>query len=170
MLLSDSATIAPTELFKAGMRRLPQSISIVTTAHEGRYFGFAAGSVASVALEPPTILISIARAGSTHDALIASGQFCLNVVGAADREIVEHFTVPEQRARRFTAGTWTLLPNQSPVLTSAEAVFDCDVVKTIGYHSHTLVLGVVRAVLVSEAPSDPLIYVERSFRRLAPGG
>jgi flavin reductase (DIM6/NTAB) family NADH-FMN oxidoreductase RutF len=152
--------------FKAGMRRLPQAISIVTVEHEGVRHGFAAGSVTSVSLEPPTLLVIVDRRGSTHDILAAAGHVCVNVVTAADRDLARQFSSPELRDLRFTTGSWTPMPSLSPALLSAEAAFDCEVVEQIAYHSHTLFMGVVRTVLLPETEGDPLVHLNRRDRRL----
>jgi flavin reductase len=152
--------------FKAGMRRLPQALSIVTVEHEGVRHGFAAGSVTSVSLEPPTLLVIVDRRGTTHDTLAAAGHFCVNVVTAADQEIARQFSSPELRHLRFTTGSWAPMPSGAPALSSAEAAFDCEMVERIAYHSHTIFLGVVQGVLLPDAPGDPLVHLDRRNRRL----
>ena len=166
MLQADRSAAVSADAFRAGMRKLPQPVCIVTTEHHGRRYGFVAGSVSSVSIEPPTLLVSIDRQGSTHDPLIAAGKFCLNVLAARDRAMAERFMSPAHRESRFALGTWTTM-NHSPVLATAEAAFDCAVVERMAYHSHSIVLGLVQAVWRGDGPADPLIYVDRAFRRSA---
>lgn len=152
--------------YRAGMRRLAASVCLITTSHEGERGGMIATAVTSVSAEPPTLLICVNRGASLFPLLQAAGAFCVNVLAADALPLVDVFSTATRRAERFGQGQWGTLPSGAPLCTEALVAFDCRVVKVIDWHSHSIFLGEVGAVLHASVDARPLLYMDQRFHHL----
>ncbi|WP_030759118.1 flavin reductase family protein [Streptomyces sp. NRRL F-2664] len=147
------------------MAAFPTGVSVVTTLDADTVpHGLTCSSVASVALEPPTVLVCIRSASPTLAVVLAQGAFALNLLHERARGASDLFAsgAPD----RFERVEWRLpLGAGGPHLTAdAHAVADCAVVRTVGFGDHTAVFAEVRRVTVREDP-QPLLYGLRRYAR-----
>lgn len=149
--------------YKIGMRRLASGVSLITTGRGDMRGGLIATAVNSVSADPPTLLICVNQSASAHDLIVKSGTFCVNFLPAHCAEIAGQFSSSARKAERFVSGDWTEMASGSPALGSALAAFDCEVVQTVSYHSHTIFIGLIREVRLGEGEDLPLIYLDRNF-------
>jgi flavin reductase len=160
------AHLIDSALFKQGMRRLASGVSLVTTTRNGMPHGLLATSVSSVSAEPePCLLVCVNRSASAHEHIRASGVFCINLLGEEERGWVERF-VSLPRERRFQDRPWTALSTGAPALPGTMASFDCEVAKVVEVNSHTLFIGNVVALTLSESKEAPLLYLDGRFHSL----
>lgn len=150
-------------LFKSGMRRLAAGVSIITTVADGTRFGLVATSVCSVSLEPPSLLVCVNHAASSHDAIQKAGFFCVNLLRKDDNDTARRFSSPEYRDIRFEDGRWGTLDTGAPALVDALASFDCEISKVITVSSHTVFIGNVTAVELWSKDVVPLIYFDGRY-------
>lgn len=153
--------------FKTGMRKLASGVTLITAAHGNERAGLIATAVSSVSTTPPTLLICVNRAASAHDVIDRAGSFAVNLLAADDLHLADIFGKSALRDQRFKVGDWSTLLSDAPVLDSALASFDCEIVQRMPYGSHTIFLGHVHDVRVDAANGDPLLYMDSAFRRLA---
>ena len=152
--------------YKLGMRALAGAVSILTSDHDGRRFGMAATAVCSVSADPPTVLVCINRANTTHDAVAASGAFCINVLRAEQRELSALFSGTQKGESRFQSGQWTRLATGAPVLRSALVSFDCRVSNRLSHGTHTVFLGEVARLAIGDK-GRALLYADGQYAKLA---
>ena len=69
--------------FKEAMSRFASGVTVVTTEHEGVLFGMTVASFASLSLHPPLVLVCVAKAAKSHEAIRATGKFGVPVGPAA---------------------------------------------------------------------------------------
>ncbi|MER5873232.1 flavin reductase family protein [Streptomyces sp. NPDC002044] len=167
-----AAPDAPDESAAAGSRRadlrpfmaaFPTGVSVVTTLDsDAAPHGLTCSSVASVALEPPTLVVCIRAASPTLAVLLAQGHFALNLLHERARGTSDLFAsgAPD----RFDRTEWRLpLGAGGPHLTEdAHAVADCAVVRTVRFGDHTAVFAEVGRVTVRDDP-QPLLYGLRRY-------
>jgi flavin reductase len=152
------------EQFRTGMRRLASGVSIVATRDKDGPKGFLATSVSSVALEPaPCLLVCVSRSVSSHDALLRTGVFSVNLLAEPDAEVARRFSSSALRDRRFEDGEWTSITTGAPTYRRALANFDCELATSMAVQTHTILIGRVVSVRTSEAQADPLIYYDGGF-------
>lgn len=162
---------APDESAAAGRRAdlrpfmaaFPTGVSIVTTLDsDAAPHGLTCSSVASVALEPPTLVVCIRAASPTLAVLLAQGHFALNLLHERARGTSDLFA--SGAADRFDRTEWRLpLGAGGPHLTEdAHAVADCTVVRTVAFGDHTAVFAEVGRVTVRDDP-QPLLYGLRRY-------
>lgn len=159
-------TVDPVRL-REGMRHFASGVWLLTTRDEGMPYGLLATSVASVSLDPPSVLCSVNQAAATHAAIARSGTFCLNLLARAHRPIAEHFASPARKAERFTLGAWETLTTGAPVLADALTSFDCVIAERLSFGTHTIFVGKVVGARSAAGPADPLVHFEGGFRSLS---
>jgi flavin reductase (DIM6/NTAB) family NADH-FMN oxidoreductase RutF len=152
--------------FVAAMGQHVSSVCIITTTHEGQRFGLTATAVSSVCASPPRLMVCVNKSGISHAKIMASGAFCVNVLGEAQERVARSFAGMLGRdTDRFGVGEWHALATGAPALSDAAAAFDCRVAETFDQHSHTIFVGDVVAV-TQAAGCDALLYGARRFRNL----
>ena len=149
------------EAFREAMRRFATTVSIISCSdEEGRLHGMSATAVASVCVEPPTLLICINNSTATHGALSRSGRFCANILRSFHTELSHVFSGKMRGDDRFRLGNWDRAADGLPFLADAQANLFCHVDRTLDYETHTLFLGRVYATRTEEQVDALLIRTE----------
>jgi len=152
--------------FRDTMRWFVNSVTVVATSHEGSRSGFTSTAVTCVAFDTPTLLVSVNRAASSHDPLLQSRHFSVNLLFQHQEAIGVRFTgfKGHKGEARFEGAAWTTLETGAPVLVGALAAFDCRVLDTKDFGSHTLFFGEVVGMASGEQSADaPLVYFNRGY-------
>jgi flavin reductase (DIM6/NTAB) family NADH-FMN oxidoreductase RutF len=76
--------------FRGSLGRFATGVAIVTFDGATKRHGITVNSFTSVSMEPPLVLVSIARAAKAHDEL-AGRPFTVNILGAEQRQLAMHF-------------------------------------------------------------------------------
>lgn len=153
--------------FKQAMRRLASTVTIISARDGERRHGMAATAVNSVTTTPPTLLICVNQTASIHAPLLATGLFCVNLLGIEHEALVPVFSGKAVGEERFQHGSWTAGFEGLPCLTDAQASLCCATLSATTCGSHTVVIGEVRAVILS-GEARPLIYQEGGLFRTVP--
>lgn len=153
--------------FKAAMRRLASTVTIVTACSEGRRHGMTATAVTSLTASPPSLLVCINRSASIHDPVVKTGRFCVNLLACDHDHLVPIFSGKMMGEERFASGNWIEDESSIPYLANAQANVFCTVVKSMSHGSHSILIGDVGKVVLSGA-SSPLLYQEGTlFKSIA---
>ena len=158
---SDPAELAAS--FKAAMRRLAATVTIVTNsdAETGRRSGMTATAVTSLSVDPPSLLVCVNRSASMHASFTAGRRFCVNILGEPHAELARSFGGRVEPELRFTEGEWQE-DGAVPFLADAVAAIFCAVDQLVDYGTHSIVIGRVELVRVRE-DQQPLIYGNGRF-------
>ena len=145
----------PSADFRAAMRQLSGGVSVITTGRGNDISGMTATSVASLSVDPASLIVSINRQSSSWPILLRHRSFGVNILNAGQRDVAERFTGREgSKGRdRFAGARWTTLVSGVPLLVDALAAVDCKVEEIIERHSHGIVIGRVLETLVSRSTS-----------------
>ncbi len=154
--------------FRETMRNLAGGVTVVTVGEDQGRTGMTATSVSSFSAEPPTIILSINRESSSWRAIREWRSFCVNILSDRQRAVAENFAGIGglKGPDRYRAGSWTTLLTGAPVLSEALANLDCELDEVFERHSHSIVIGHVRAVLSNPA-ARPLLYWHANYLPLA---
>ncbi|GIK80752.1 MAG: hypothetical protein BroJett024_18570 [Alphaproteobacteria bacterium] len=147
--------------FRRAMRSLASAVSVISTAAEGRRYGMTATAVASVSVDPPSLLVCVNRTASLHAPLMARRRFCLNILHADQIELAQAFGGGRAGDDRFACGAWREVGGL-PCLDGAQANVLCDVDAVFPYATHAIVVGYVTEVRVGDAVA-PLIYQDGRY-------
>jgi flavin reductase (DIM6/NTAB) family NADH-FMN oxidoreductase RutF len=142
------------------------SVCIITTSHGGERFGLTATAVSSVCASPPRLLVCVNKSGLTHEKIVASGHFGVNVLAEEQIKVGQTFAGMMGRdVDRFSAGQWGAGFLGSPLLQDAAATFECKIATAIDQFTHSIFIGDVVASAAGLG-LDALVYGARRFRTL----
>lgn len=119
-------------------------VTVVTTLDEaGAPIGFTANSFSSVSLDPPLLLVSIAKTSSNYARFMAAKGFAINILAEGQKDVSNTFAKPVED--RFATVGWQLGPHGAPILHGVSAWFDCSTHQLIEAGDHAILIGHVEA-------------------------
>ena len=149
-------------VFRAAMRRLAASVSIVVANGENGPVGIAATSITSLTIDPPAMLVCVNRATGLHALLMPTAPLSVSLLSRNQRDVSAAFGGGLPRDERFTVGTWTNGGNGLPVLAEAQATFECVIDAMLAYGTHSIVIArVLRAK--ADGAVAPLIFQDGGY-------
>jgi len=139
-------------------------VTVVTAMNAaGEPVGLTANSFTSVSLDPPLLLVCIAKTASSLPALEAAEHFAVNVLHIGQQPTSNLFA--RSGEDRFSGTPWRRGYNDAPLLSGALANFECRRHALHDGGDHVILVGeVVRARF--EPRRDPLLYFRGKYRRL----
>src|SRR5271165_2924937 len=156
--MSESSSITPQE-FRAALGRFTSGVTVITVeTPSGDVHGMTASSFCSVSLQPPLVLVCIDHLAETYLHLRERGRFGVSILKDEHEALSEFFADPERNpdaARRLDIH-YKQMKSGIPVLTDALASLDCSVVQAHAAGDHTIFVGEVKEVSLSEG--FPLLY------------
>jgi flavin reductase len=149
------------------MARFATGVTVVAARHGPLLSGMTANAIASISVDPPLMMASVARKAETHGAIIGSHAFAISVLAADQRELAECFAQPTTAAKLtgFCDAPWHEAESGSPILEGALAYFDCRLVERFDGGDHTIFLGEIVAAGYRE-DAEPLLWFASGFHRL----
>ncbi|MFC6879304.1 MULTISPECIES: flavin reductase [Actinomadura] len=151
--------------FRAVLGQWSTGVSVVTTVADGAWHGMTASSFSSVSLDPPLVLVCLARRLRTHRLVEASGVFAVSVLGKDDARLGRVFSGMEP-GERFAGRAWRAVRTGAPVLDEALGWLDCRVAHAYPGGDHTIFVGEVLAGGVPRRAA-PLLFHSRAWGQLA---
>jgi flavin reductase (DIM6/NTAB) family NADH-FMN oxidoreductase RutF len=139
-------------------------VTVVTClGADGEPAGLTVNSFTSVSLDPPLLLVCIAKNAASAPALTSASHFAINVLQTGQQPASIRFSTRDED--RFGATPWSYGEAGAPILKDSLGVFECE---RFGLHDggdhHILVGRVVKASF--DASLDPLLYFRGRYRRL----
>ena len=139
-------------------------VTIVTTLdHEGKPVGLTANSFTSVSLDPPLLLVCLAKTAGSLPCFEASDVFAVNVLHIGQQTVSGRFASKQED--RFAATPWETWDTGAPIIRSSLASFDCEKFSLSDAGDHVILIGRVKRVRF-EPRRDPLLYFRGRYRRL----
>jgi len=149
------------DLLKAFMRSVAQPVFIVTARSERGVAGFTASSVTSISLEPPLMMVSVAKGSRSHDPLVSARYFIISLLDSSAREKAEIMAErgdPEEKLRR--AGFKET--SYGPLVEGSSAYLVLERYAVYDGGDHTIVLGRIVEGRVGRTDC-PLLYHNRRY-------
>lgn len=165
---SAAGVSAEAAAFRDVIRHLASGVTIITSSSKsGEPVGMTATAVCSVSATPPMLLVSLTTASHTAQGVIETGAFAVHLLPHSGRKHAEQFA---SRDLHFQGVKYALTPDKKvPVLADVLGWFLCQVEQSLPVADHVIFVGrVLQCELKSKSP-DPLLYFDRSYRKLAPG-
>lgn len=161
----DHLPVGP-EALREVMRQWVTGVTLVSSLHDGVRHGMTVSSFTSISLEPPLVLVSLAKEARTHDLVQRSGIFGVTLLNQSQQWISDRFAgrTSEDQDRFKGLETFTLRTGAS-FLEGGLSFLDCKVLATQDAGDNTLFIGQV-IDLQTGPDGAPLIYYNRSYRRL----
>ncbi|MGB5104194.1 MAG: flavin reductase family protein [Steroidobacteraceae bacterium] len=152
------------DAFKQAMSSFPTGVVIAATLDgEGEPWGFTASSFSSVSLDPPLVLVCLAKDADCHPAFAAARAFSISILRAGDEALARLFAT--RGASKFACGEFTTGEHGLPLMPSAVAALACRKFADFDCGDHTVIVGEVESVRHG-SPEDALVYYRRDYWRL----
>lgn len=152
--------------FKAAMRKLAATVTLVTTSDDGHPHGMPATAVTSLSANPPSLLVCINRSASMHGPTSRSRHFCINMLTQDQASLCSEFGLKPSN-ERFSVGEWERGMHDLPYMVASAAAIFCTVEEAVDYGTHTIFVGRIDAVEVG-SHRDPLVYQEGNMGSFVP--
>jgi len=139
-------------------------VTVVTClGGEGQPAGLTVNSFTSVSLDPPLLLVCLAKFAASATALIEASHFAVNVLQTGQQPASIRFSTRDED--RFGATPWSCGEAGAPILTDSLGVFECERFAVYDGGDHHILVGkVIKASF--DASLDPLLYFRGRYRRL----
>jgi flavin reductase (DIM6/NTAB) family NADH-FMN oxidoreductase RutF len=149
------------------MARFATGVTVVAARHGPLLAGMTANAIASISIDPPLMMASVARKAETHGAIIGSHAFAISVLADGQQALAECFARPTtaEKLTGFCGAAWHEAETGSPILEDALAFFDCRLTERQAGGDHTLFIGEIVAAGFRE-DAEPLLWYASGYRRL----
>ena len=156
------------ESFRLAMRRLIATVTIIASGDERTRAGMVATAVMSVSADPPSLVIGVNREAGVWTSIHNTGRFSVNLLATEHTHLVPPFSGVLQGEERFTLGDWLTHTSHVPHLADAVVTLFCRVDAHLDYGTHTLFVGAVEEIHLSQESGEPLLWRNGSFANAVP--
>jgi flavin reductase (DIM6/NTAB) family NADH-FMN oxidoreductase RutF len=147
--------------FRDALGRFASGVTVVSCELDGELSAMTVSAFASVSLDPPLVLICIARKASNHDRIARAGRFGVSVLAADQQALSNRFA---GYGGEDAPVDWSRESVKTPVLRGALAWLDCAVEQAVPAGDHTVYIGRVEALGATDGA--PLTYWRGGYRSL----
>ncbi|RMD95470.1 MAG: flavin reductase [Calditrichaeota bacterium] len=152
--------------FKRTLGTFATGVTIVTIKNPQGIHGLTVNSFTSVSLNPPLILICIQKEGTSHQQMVATDAFVVNILSATQRELAERFARSDLGSQaRFDKVKYKLNKRGIPILEDNLATLECRIVDQFEGGDHTIFLAEVENTWAAE-DKPALVYYRRNYYEL----
>ncbi len=132
---------------------------VTTTQDDGTPRGFTANSFSSVSLDPPMLLVCIAKTAQSFEIFRNSNHFVINVLSKKQRSLAGLFS--SQRSDKFDLTKWKKGTGNLPLLDSCLSNFVCQKTNFQEIGDHAVMIGHVEEFF--HQSGDPLGYFRGDY-------
>lgn len=151
------------EEFRKACARYATGVTVATVlGPSGPPEGLTVNSFTSVSLDPPLVLICIAKTATAYSAFLAGKSFVVNVLREDQIDLSQHFA--SSKSDRFEGVAWHEGVRGAPVLDGVLAVLECAMHSSFDAGDHTVFVGQVERAEAHEG--TPLLYFASAYRKL----
>ena len=150
--------------FKQAMSRFPSGAVIVTTTNtDGEKFGFTASAFTSLSLEPPLILVCLAKSADCYQSFLENSAFAVNVICPKQHDLAFKFAT--KGAGKFDGDEFITGESGLPIISGCVFSLECTVKHRYPGGDHEILVGEVKYTTINEG--HPSIWYEGKFRALS---
>ena len=152
-------SIDPLDLRRA-LGTFATGVTVVTTVDgDGAPRGFTANSFTSVSLEPPLILVCLAKSASSCPVFTSAQSYAVNILSEEQKSVSTVFS--SRSEDRFAAIDWSTRTTGCPVIDGVVAWLDCRMHDVIDAGDHVILIGHI--VDYDYAAASPLGYCRGAY-------
>lgn len=154
------------EQFKTALGRFASGVTVLTVRDELDDHGITVTAFASVSLEPPLVLASVAQASYLHEVLMRQDLWTVSVLAAGQRSIATRFSETGRPSARLLLAD---LPHRrgpntdALIIEGGMAALECRTEQRVGAGDHTLLIGRVLDVAYVADQGAPLLHVTGGY-------
>lgn len=165
--VSDNYVAADAAEFRQAVGHYASGITIVTGMDGTAPAGFTCQSFSSLSLDPPLVSFNVMKSSTTYPRIAPTGRFAVNFLADEQQVLASQFA--RSGTDKWAGVDWHGTPTGNPLLPGALAWVDCELWAEHEAGDHTLVIGRVIDLGISEPGSRrPLLYFRGAFGSLGP--
>ncbi len=146
------------------MGRFATSVTVVSTiVGKGDTWGMTANAVTSLSLDPPLVLVAVARGNQTHDYVRESRCFAINILSADQEQLSNRFATVGPK--NFSDLEVKTAVTGSPILVGAIGYVDCKLTDILPGGDHAIFIGEI--VAGDAGDGKPLLFYNGRYVQLA---
>lgn len=145
--------VSDPRLLRDALGRFATGVTVVTCTGPAGPVGITANSFASVSLDPPLVLWSIARGSSRFAAFAGAKGFAIHVLAEDERDLAARFA---KAGSTFDGLSVTPGRGGAPLIAGTLARFDCGLHSAIDGGDHLVMVG--RVLGASYRDGAPLVF------------
>jgi flavin reductase (DIM6/NTAB) family NADH-FMN oxidoreductase RutF len=139
-------------------------VTVVTTDGPAGKGGLTANAVASLSLDPPLVLVAVAKNAGSYSEIRQNGCYAINILALEQEDASKRFATPGPKD--FSAFAWKTAVTGAPILEGSLGYVDCRLHEVLPGGDHDIFVGEIVAGEAREE-GDPLMYFSGKYRRLA---
>ena len=141
-------------------------VTVVTLESEELY-GMTANAFSSLSLDPPLILICVAKTASMHTALAGTSSFAVNILGENQEDISTLFAKHGRMEEPLGGTPYHTGVLGTPILDGCIAFAECKIRDQFPGGDHTIIVGEVVDFASNNSDDDPLLFFKGKYRKLS---
>ena len=162
MLICRNMDPAPVkEEFLQAMRGITSTVTVVSAKDGEKKQAMTATSVASLSLDPPTMLVCVNQEALIHDVMKEGLGFCINILSVGQEGLADICSIKGREGQRFLVGSWSEI-NDIPYNKDSQSSIFCNCIKAIECTTHTIYLGEIIEVF-NQSSFNPLLYKDGNY-------
>jgi flavin reductase (DIM6/NTAB) family NADH-FMN oxidoreductase RutF len=146
--------------FRDALGRFATGVTVVTTTTPDGPVGITANSFASVSLDPPTVLWSVARQSKRFDAFARCEHFAVHVLGAEQLDLAKQFV---RSGAAFKDLDHRPNAHGIPLIAGCLSRFECTRIAAHDGGDHLIVVARVTAAALRDG--EPLLFSGGDYGR-----
>lgn len=147
---------------KQAMRAYPQGVTVATTGSAEGPRGITVSSFTSVSLEPPLVLVSVAKTSALHGLFRGADVYAINFLADDQKSVSDRFAGRTKAGDRFEGIKYTKGATGSPIIDGVRAVIECRSWRRYEGGDHSILVGeVVSAKTLNN--KRPLVYYSQQY-------
>ena len=147
--------------FLRAMRGITSTVTVLSARDGESKEAMTATSVASLSLDPPTMLVCINHEATIHNIMKEGLGFCINILSVGQEGLADVCSVKEKEEQRFLEASWSEFEG-IPYNQESQSNMFCNCIKTIEHTTHTIYLGEIIKVF-NQGSFKPLLYKDGNY-------
>jgi len=144
------------------MRVYPQGVTVATTQGPGGPAGLTVSSFTSVSLEPPLILVSLAKGSAIHDLFRETKAYAVNFLAEDQKSVSDRFAGRTKVKDRFEGLGFTKGVTGSPIIHGVRVAIECVPWQVYEGGDHSILVGEVVSAKTYNS-KRPLVYYSQQY-------
>jgi flavin reductase (DIM6/NTAB) family NADH-FMN oxidoreductase RutF len=152
--------------FKQTLSCWASGVTVITTRREDGIHGMTASSFCSLSLDPPLIMIAVAKKNRTHEKIEEQRAFGVTILNSDQEDISSRAAgFQGDEGNHLTDVPYHQEVTGAPILDNSLAWLDCSLHASYDGGDHTIFVGKVEATGVNEG--EPLLWYSRGYKKLS---
>ena len=147
--------------FLRAMRGITSTVTVISAKDGENKQAMTATSVASLSLDPPTMLVCINHEATIHGVMKEGLGFCINILSVGQEGLAGICSLVGKAEQRFLEGNWSGY-DDIPYNKDSQSNMFCNCIKAIEHTTHTIYLGEIIKVL-NQSSFNPLLYKDGNY-------